>query len=91
MRNIFKTISDNSTLQDVISWAKDVTRNRRFDVDDYDLQVASSPVIYPAPSSSSDLTGTEKVGDIAVDASYLYIVVDNSGTLEWKRVGVSSF
>ena len=43
------------------------------------------------PSSSTDTIGTEKVGDIAVDNSYFYIVVDNSGTLEWRRVAISSF
>lgn len=91
MRQKYGELSYNATLGDVIKWIFAATRAREFDVQDYDNQVQNNPVIYDAPSSASDIIGTEKVGDIAADASYFYIVVDNSGTLEWRRVGISTF
>lgn len=90
MRTPYKTIPNNASQQDVLNWVIDVTRERQFDLDDYDIQVSSNPKIYPEPSSSSDIIGTEKVGDIAVGASSLYVVVDNAGTLEWLTVAGST-
>lgn len=91
MRNKFVTLSPKASNQDVIEWCADVARNRDFDVADYQNQVAYNPVIYAVPASSSDLRGNEKAGDIAVDASYFYIVVDDSGTLEWRRAAIGTF
>lgn len=90
MREKYDQIPPFPTLSDIKDWIVSVTRAREFDVDDYDNQVAGNPVIYSPPSSSSDIIGTEKVGDIAADASYFYVVVNNSG-LEWRRVALSSF
>lgn len=91
MRSQYTVLSLNAQTEEIKRWISDVTRARQADLDDYDLQESSKPKIFNAPASSTDTKGTEKVGDIAVDASYLYIVVDNSGTLEWRRVGISSF
>lgn len=44
------------------------------------------------PSSSADVDpATDKVGDINYTASYLYILIDNSGTPAWRRVILSSW
>ena len=42
------------------------------------------------PTNSADTTG-DKLGDFNYDSAYLYVVVDNAGTLEWRRATLSSF
>lgn len=91
MRNLYRNININAQMPEILDWIRDATRNRRFDLDDYNRQDTTLPVIFDAPSSSSDIIGTEKAGDISADANFLYIVVDNAGTLEWRRVAISSF
>lgn len=91
MKSQYGILSHTAKEEEIKRWINDVTRSRQADLTDYDLQEATKPKIYGVPSSSSDLIGTEKEGDIAVDASYFYIVADNSGTLEWRRVAISSF
>lgn len=82
----------NSDTQSIVDWISHATRARDFDLEDFDDQQSYNPRIYTRiPSSSSDLVGTEKAGDIAADTSFLYVVVDNSGTLEWQRVAISTF
>lgn len=91
MRSKYNNASGIKTIEGLSSWAIQITREREFDLQDYETQVAVNPRIYPTPTSSSDMIGTEKVGDIAIDTDYIYTVVDNAGTLEWRRVGVSAF
>lgn len=43
------------------------------------------------PSSSTDITADDKVGDINYDVNYLYICVDNSGTAVWRRVALTAW
>ena len=91
MRNNYDTLRPQSTLQDVLSWAFNVTRSRLFDLEDYNILKSTSPAIYSPPASSTDLVGTEKAGDVSADTNYLYVVVDNAGTLQWQRVATSTF
>lgn len=91
MRKNYSNIQNEYDIKALSSWAREVTRLRSFDLDDYNNQVAGNPFIYNAPATSSTFVGTEKEGDLAFDASYLYIVVDNAGTLEWRRVSLSTF
>jgi hypothetical protein len=89
MRDVYRDLPNNFTPNDLREWIVDVTRKRQFDLDDFDNQVAGNAVIFSSPSTLSDIRGGEKPGDIAVDASNLYVVVDNSGTLEWLQIGGS--
>lgn len=91
MKDKYSVLPPNSTPETIQRWISDVTRARNVDIDDYERQESTKPAIFPVPSSSTDITGTEKAGDIAVDTSYLYVVADNSGTLVWRRVSISSF
>lgn len=43
------------------------------------------------PTASNDVTAADKVGDLNYDASYLYILVDNSGTPAWRRYAGGAF
>jgi hypothetical protein len=89
MRDVYRDLPNNFTPNDLREWIVDVTRKRQFDLDDFDNQVAGNAVIFSSPSTLADIRGGEKPGDIAVDASNLYVVVDNSGTLEWLQIGGS--
>ena len=90
MRNNYKNISFGS-IEEVADWARDVNRNRLFDVRDFRDLAATSSSILPVPTSSSDISGAEKAGDIAVDDSYLYYVAESGGSLVWRRISGSSF
>lgn len=82
-----KRVAEN--IQELEKWIINATRSREVDLQDYDNQATTNPVIYDTPSSGSDLRGTEKVGDIAVDSGFLYVVVDDGG-LVWKKTALST-
>jgi hypothetical protein len=91
MRDLHPVLPSNPTSADFYRWIEEVTRSRNGDLDDFNAQQRENPRIFDAPSSSTDTIGTEKVGDIAADSGFLYVVVDNAGILEWRRVAISSF
>lgn len=44
------------------------------------------------PTSSADVNpNKDLVGDINYDASFLYILINNGGTAEWRRVAIGAF
>lgn len=88
--NQYKNIRDAS-LETIIDWARDVNRNRRFDVEDFLNLQANTPRVLPVPTSSTDISGAERVGDLASDASFLYYVAESGGALVWRRIAGSSF
>lgn len=92
MQKRFKTLSVIPTLEEVFDWVRQATRERDIDLEDYNNQIATNVTFYSyTPADSADLIGTEKAGDIAADTSFIYIVVDNSGTLQWQRVATATF
>lgn len=91
MRSPFGILPTSADSNSVLRWIADVTRERANDISDYQSQEATNSKIYPAPSSMTDLIGTEKAGDIAVATGFLYVVVDNAGVLAWRRVALSTF
>lgn len=91
MRTLYAVLSSKPSEQDITQWIADVTRDRANDLSDYETQEAVHPRIYPEPTSGSDMRGTEKVGDIAVGSHHLYIVVDDGGTLAWKRTALANY
>jgi hypothetical protein len=44
-----------------------------------------------APTSSSNVEAVDELYDRVVTTSYEYILLNNSGTLEWVRLSVSTF
>lgn len=44
-----------------------------------------------APANSADIQGSDTLYDIVLKSDYVYYLVNNSGSLEWKRVALSSF
>lgn len=91
MRDQYPILPSNKTIDDVLKWITEVTRARNSDLDDYNVQQRENPRIYNlTPASAGDLSGNEKAGDIAFDVNFIYIVVDNSGTLEWRKASLST-
>jgi len=90
MRSLYPILPTNADDNSILRWISEVTRERANDVSDYQTQEAVNAKIYPVPSSMTDLIGTEKAGDIAVATGFLYVVVD-TGSLEWRRVALSTF
>jgi len=43
------------------------------------------------PSGSLDVANTDRIGDVNFTPTYMYVLVDNSGTAEWRRVALSSW
>lgn len=92
MRGNYKLLLGAQTIESLTVWAREVVRSRASDILDYEEQQAVNPRIYTRiPASSSDLLGTEKAGDIAVDTGYIYVVTDNAGVLQWQRVATATF
>jgi len=71
-----------------------IVNERRNDINDFiNLKnvFISGRKVGKIPSGASDIEVTDRVGDINYDASYLYIVIDNGGTAEWRRIALSSW
>jgi len=75
-------------------WEKDVAQKREDDIEDWN----NLPKLYvrksnrtTAPSSSTDILAGETYGDGIFLNGFLYIIVNNGGTLKWQRVALSDF
>lgn len=44
-----------------------------------------------APTNSTDVTDLDLLYDLIVTEPYLYYLIDNSGSLEWRRITLNSF
>lgn len=71
---------------------RDVTQKREEDVQDWDnLPKIFVRKVIREPSVSSDVIDQDKVGDFAFSAGYLYILIDDSGTVKWQRTALADF
>ena len=43
------------------------------------------------PSSSTDVENTDAVGDVCITSTYVYFLINASGTIEWVRLAVGTF
>lgn len=76
------------------SWEREVTRLREEDVS----MIDNLPKVYArksartvAPTSSTDILPNDAKGDGIYLNGFLYVVIDNSGSLKWQRVALSDF
>ena len=44
-----------------------------------------------SPANSADVQTPDKLYDRVTDTSYEYILINNSGTLQWVRIAISTF
>ena len=90
----FPSVFDE-TIDGIINFLKQVIRLRNDDVTDFNNLndiFMSGRKVNKIPLSSSDVViGEDRAGDFNYNASYLFLLVNNSGTLVWRRVTLSSF
>lgn len=85
---------------DIDKWKAEVVRMRESDVADFDnlykqfMQIGSGVTRSSrttAPTSSTNVSTTDNDGDFYAVPGFLYILVNNSGTLKWQRTALSDF
>jgi len=81
--------------EDLAKALQQIIRIRKEDVQDYDnlnnVFISGRSVGRVVPTTSADVLDTDRLGDILFTATYIYNLIDNSGTLEWRRVTQGSF
>jgi hypothetical protein len=86
----YPSISIRATEEDLVKWASLVTRFRQYDVADFNNLsnvFMSGRKVGKIPTSSTDITDGDRVGDFNYNASYLYLCVDNTGAA-WRRISL---
>ncbi len=74
MKKLYPVLPLRFTIEDIQRWIESVTRERQIDLQDYNNQISDNPRrIDTIPSSSTDTSGSEQVGDFAVDTTHFYI------------------
>ena len=90
--NNYPKIQDK-TLEEVIKVIEVITKDRKNDVNDFNNLInvfISGRKVGKIPSSSADISNTDRLGDFNYDASYLYLCVDNGGAV-WRRVALGAW
>lgn len=79
---------------DVKEWLRQVSNIRKDDI----TQIQNLTNIFVSgrkvgkiPTGSADVAATDRIGDVNYDASYYYILVDNSGTAVWRRIALGAW
>lgn len=80
--------------EDIMSAVSYMTRLRNTeDISEFDNLknvFISGRKVEKVPSASNDVVATDREGDFNYDASYIYILIDNSG-LTWRRATLGSW
>jgi hypothetical protein len=90
-----RTYPDFVNASTVVSVLQNILGNRREDITDHEglrdgkLKGRNRTGVRAAPSSATDTTDSDIVGDIVTDATYKYELVDVAGVLKWHRVTLS--
>lgn len=96
MRNSYPNIPGAPTLVDLVAWVRKVIQYRQLeDLPDYINQkniYVSGRSTTRIPSSATNVVDGDREGDTvaAVDGSYQYTLIDQSGTLVWARVALDT-
>lgn len=91
---LYAPISSSAQLPDVVNWLRGISIQRTDDVkeiNNLNTQYVQGRLRTDraAPSSHSDVTATDQLGDIVRTGSFEYIVVNDAGTLKWSRVALN--
>lgn len=92
MKNYPSIVPD--TEKDIKELLRYVVKERTNDVNDFNNLknvFMSGRKTGKIPVGSSDVTNADRVGDFSFDVSYFYILVDNAGTAEWRRIALASW
>lgn len=83
-----------NTLTDIAEVLRKIIQCRKDDINDYNnlpQRFVMGRLVPKLPTSSSDVDPTDKLGDIHYEDDFGYILIDNSGTLEWRRYAIGVF
>lgn len=83
-------VAPTTPFQGLTVFLNDICRLRREDV--REIRNLNNQLVQgrlrndrPVPTSHSDVTVTDKEGDIVRSATYEYLLVNDAGTLKWGR------
>lgn len=94
MRTDYPILANNPTIADIANWLNRISQLRSVeDLSDYFNQVniyVSGRSTTRVPSGASDVQAGDRLGDqvVEVDGTFLYMLVDASGTLTWVRIAL---
>lgn len=96
MTNVNITLEDYpywsaENLDDIKNQMRDITSARRNDIAVFQNLTSvfiQGRSVGKIPTSSTDVTNGDKVGDFSYDSTYAYLLVDNAGTGEWRRIAL---
>lgn len=80
----------------IAQWAKALCQTHAENVREYDkaqsfvkgIRIRTDRAV---PTSSANVVGGDRVGDIVLHESGIYYVADNAGTPEWREIASNSF
>lgn len=90
----YAIISNIKNLDEVQIILTDIGRQRDQDIREFNNltnRFMRGRKVSKIPTSSSDVDDSDRVGDFNFDASYFYILVDNSGTNTWRRAALGTW
>ncbi len=79
---------------DVQRQLREITNVRKDDITQFfnlSAIFVSGRSVGKSPVSSTDVDVADRIGDRSNDDSFFYILVDNGGAAEWRRVALGSF
>lgn len=82
------------SFEDMLSFVRYICRTRDDDVTEsanYPNVFIRGRLVGKIPTGSADVDSTDKIGDINFTDDYMYVLVDNSGTAEWRRVALGTW
>lgn len=82
------------TLSDVIEQLRLICNNRKDDIvqiQNIQSSFISGRKVGRIPSSSIDVIAGDVIGDLNYDPSFIYILLDASGTPAWRRATLASW
>lgn len=92
MKNFPNVQPDND--DDIELLLRYILKERQNDVKDFDNlnnNFISGRKVGKIPTGAADVSSSDKVGDFNYDVNYIYIVVNNAGTAQWRRAALASW
>jgi hypothetical protein len=87
-------VIDVNNKQSIDELLEFIVKERKKDVDDFNNLTnvfISGRKVGKIPTGATDIDIADRIGDFNYDTSYIYIVVDNGGTAEWRRATLASW
>lgn len=85
---------NTNELKEIFGLVEYIVNERRKDVTDFDNLknvFISGRKVAKIPTAAIDVVNTDSIGDFNFTPSYLYVLVDNAGTAEWRRAALSTW